>query len=103
MLLRNRSQLELSSALREWRDSDEPRLQLLGPALSTTSLKDGTPSRTEFFIEPINQFAAEMDAFSRCVLHKKPVPTPGEMGLKDMRIVLAVIESARRGGVPVKI
>jgi hypothetical protein len=34
---------------------------------------------------------------------KKPVPTPGEMGLRDMRIVLAVIESARLGGVPVKI
>ena len=37
-----------------------------GLRLSTTSLKDGTPSRTELFIEPINQFAVEMDAFSRC-------------------------------------
>jgi hypothetical protein len=45
-----------------------------------------------------------MDAFStRYVLQNKPVPTPGEMGLQDLRIVLAVIESACLGGVPVKI
>ena len=80
-----------------------PAYSYSGLRLSNTSLKDGTPSRTELFIEPINQFAAEMDAFSRCVLQKKPVPTPGEMGLQDMRIVLAVIESARRSGAPVRI
>jgi predicted dehydrogenase len=66
-----------------------PAYSYSGLRLSTTSLKDGTPSRTELFIEPINQFAAEMDAFSRCVLQNKPVPTPGKMGLQDMRIVLA--------------
>ena len=80
-----------------------PAYSYSGRRLSTTSLKDGTPSRTELFIEPINQFAAEMDAFSRCVLENKPVPTLREMGLLDMRIVLAVIESARRGGMPVRI
>ena len=77
-----------------------PAYSYSGLRLSTTSLKDGTPSRTELFIEPIDQFAAEMDAFSRCVLQKTPVPTPGEVGLRDMRIVLAVSESARLGGVP---
>ena len=45
-----------------------PAYSCSGLRLSTTSLKDGTPSRTELFIEPIDQFAAEMDAFSRCVL-----------------------------------
>jgi predicted dehydrogenase len=80
-----------------------PAYNYSGLRLSITSLKDSTPSRTELLIEPIDQFAAEMDAFSRCVLQKKPVPTPGEMGLRAMRIVLAVIESARLGGVPVKI
>jgi predicted dehydrogenase len=80
-----------------------PAYSYSGLRLSTTSLKDGTQSRTELFIEPIDQFAAEMDAFSRCVLQKTPVPTPGEVGLRDMRIVLAVSESARLGGVSVKI
>jgi len=63
-----------------------PAYSCSGLRLSTTSLKDGTPSRTELFIEPIDQFAAEMDAFSRCILQKTPGPTPGEVGLRDMRI-----------------
>ena len=48
-----------------------PAYSYSGLRLSTTSLKDGTPSRTELFIEPINQFAAEMDAFSKVCLAEK--------------------------------
>jgi hypothetical protein len=59
--------------------------------------------RTPLLWPPKFQFAAEMDALSRCVLQKTPVPTPGEMGLQDMRIVLAVSESARLDGVSVRI
>jgi predicted dehydrogenase len=80
-----------------------PAYTYSGLRLFTTSSKEDTPRRTELLIEQVDQFAAEMDAFSRCVLENKPVPTPGEMGLWDMRIVLAVMESARLGGVPVKI
>jgi hypothetical protein len=80
-----------------------PAYTYSGLRLFTTSSKESTPRRTELLIEPVDQFAAEMDAFSRSVLENKPVPTPGEMGLWDMRIVLAVMESARLGGVPVKI
>jgi hypothetical protein len=47
-----------------------PAYNYSGLRLSTTSLKDSTPSRTELLIEAIDQFAAEMDAFSRCVLKK---------------------------------
>ena len=55
--------------------------------------------RTPLLWPPKFQFAAEMDALSGCVLQKTPVPTPGEMGLQDMRIVLAGerIGSAWRG------
>jgi predicted dehydrogenase len=81
----------------------DPAYTYSGLRLSTTSSKDKIPTRTELLIEPVDQFAAEMDAFSRCVLENKPVPTPGEMGLSAMRIVLSVMESARLGGVPVKI
>jgi hypothetical protein len=44
-----------------------------------------------------------MGAFSRCIIQDKPIPTPGEMGLREMRIVLAVMESARLGGQPVTV
>jgi hypothetical protein len=37
------------------------------------------------------------------VLHEKPSRTPGEMGLSDLRIILAIMESARLGGRPVKV
>ena len=57
----------------------------------------------KFLSSPSIQFAAEMDAFSSCVMKNEAVPTPGEMSLRDMRVALAVIESAGLGGVPVKV
>jgi predicted dehydrogenase len=49
-----------------------------------------------------NQFAAEMDHFSTCVLEDKPPHTPGEEGLQDQRIMEAIYQSAREGR-PVKL
>ena len=40
---------------------------------------------------------------SRCIIQDKPIPAPGEMGLRDMRIVLVVIEPARLDGQPVTV
>ena len=45
----------------------------------------------------INQFAAEMDAMAECVLNDKPSRTPGEEGLKDLRVIEAIYGSARTG------
>lgn len=44
-----------------------------------------------------DQFAAEMDDFARCILEKKPTTVPGEEGLRDLRIMMAIYESARSG------
>ena len=49
-----------------------------------------------------NQFAAEMDHFSACVLEDKKPHTPGEEGLQDQRIMEAIYQSAREGR-PVKL
>ncbi len=54
-------------------------------------------------IEAVNQFTREIDAFSRCVLEGGDFATPGEAGLADMRVVLAIHESIRRGGQAVKV
>ena len=80
-----------------------PAYYYSGLHLWTESMKDGVPTRTELNIPPINQFASEMDNFSQCILENHETRTPGEMGLKDVRIILAVMESARRGGEPVKL
>ncbi|MBS1707547.1 MAG: Gfo/Idh/MocA family oxidoreductase [Armatimonadetes bacterium] len=44
-----------------------------------------------------NQFAAQMDHLSRCVRDGGKVRTPGEEGLRDIRIIHAIYESARTG------
>jgi len=44
-----------------------------------------------------DQFAAEMDDFSRCILTGQPSKISGEEGLRDVRIMLAIYESIRTG------
>lgn len=57
----------------------------------------GGGRKSELKLEPVNQFAAEMDHFSECILNDTEPRTPGEMGLADMRIVEAIAEAARTG------
>ena len=45
----------------------------------------------------VDQFAAEIDHMSDCVMQGKEPVTPGEEGLKDLTIIEAVYESSRTG------
>ena len=38
-----------------------------------------------------------MDDFADCIRHGKPTRVPGEEGLRDVSIMMAVYESARSG------
>jgi predicted dehydrogenase len=44
-----------------------------------------------------DHFAGEMDHLSDCVMQNKDVLTPGEEGLRDLRIMMAIYEAARSG------
>jgi predicted dehydrogenase len=44
-----------------------------------------------------DHFAAEIDDFSQCILNNKPSKVSGEEGLRDIRIMMAIYESARTG------
>jgi len=44
-----------------------------------------------------DHFALEMDHMSTCVLEKREPLTPGEEGLRDLRIMMAIYEAARTG------
>jgi predicted dehydrogenase len=44
-----------------------------------------------------DHFALEMDHMSECVMDGKDPLTPGEEGLRDMRLIMAVYEAARSG------
>jgi predicted dehydrogenase len=54
---------------------------------------DGAPLR----FQEIDTFAAEMDDFARCILEKRASKVAGEVGLQDVRLLMAIYESARTG------
>ena len=49
------------------------------------------------------QFAAQLDGFSQAARDNKPHLTPGEMGLRDIRLMEAMYRSADNGGAAVKL
>jgi len=53
-------------------------------------------------IDANDQFAAQMDAFSEAIRENKAVATPGEEGLRDIRIIQAIYRSAATG-MPVRL
>ena len=44
-----------------------------------------------------NHFATEMDKFAECILKNEPTTVPGEEGLRDVKIMMAIYEAARTG------
>ncbi|WP_186738043.1 Gfo/Idh/MocA family protein [Spirosoma utsteinense] len=69
----------------------------------TTSHADGPIVRQEnVSIAPKNQFTAEIDYFSTCILDDIAPYSTGEEGLQDQRIMEAIYQSAREGK-PVKL
>ena len=43
-----------------------------------------------------DQFATELDDFADCILNKKPTKVPGEMGLADVKVLMAIYESIKK-------
>jgi CheY-like chemotaxis protein len=65
--------------------------------LGMTVAKDG--KKSDIQIKEVNQFAAEMDHYSKCVLENKEPRTPSEEGLADIRVTDAITETAQIGKV----
>ena len=42
-------------------------------------------------------FATEMDDFADCIINNRPTKVPGEMGLRDVRTMMALYEAAKSG------
>ncbi|MDP4024542.1 Gfo/Idh/MocA family oxidoreductase [Methylobacterium sp. NEAU 140] len=59
-------------------------------------------ARDEKVLAPKNQFALEIDHFSRCIQDNLRPRTPGEEGLQDQVLMEAIYEAARTGA-PVKV
>ena len=51
----------------------------------------------------VNQQARQMDDFARCILENQNTPVPGEMGMRDVQIIEAILQSIQSGGEKVKL
>lgn len=69
------------------------------PATSYRGLQGehGTDEQRITLLKPesLNQFAAEFDHFARCILEGQPVDSPGEEGLRDIRLMQQIYQAAR--------
>ncbi|OON68467.1 Gfo/Idh/MocA family protein [Hymenobacter sp. CRA2] len=58
---------------------------------------EGRTSQGGMNIRNVNQQAAQMDDFADCVLNNKLTRVPGEMGLRDVQLLLAIYRAAETG------
>ena len=51
----------------------------------------------EINIPITDQFAVELDDFADCIIQKRPTKVSGEMGLSDVKYLMAIYESIKKG------
>ncbi len=89
------SYAEIKNVLRA--ESDNGWFEL-SPAYEYDGLKGKTSKgKIEVAENPKKQQALQMDDFAQCILNKRPTKVPGEMGLRDIKILTAIFESAKTG------
>ena len=69
----------------------------LEPAFNYDGLRGSRSDGRSIDAPPVDQFAVEMDDFARCITDGQASRVPGEEGLRDVRIMMAIYESARLG------
>jgi predicted dehydrogenase len=69
----------------------------LDPAYIYGGIQGRRSDGVEIALDNIDQFAAEMDDFANCILTSQPTRVPGEEGLRDIKLMMAIYESARTG------
>ncbi len=69
----------------------------LEPAFNYTGIHGMRSDGKAIELPPTDHFAVEMDNFAQCILEKQPTRVPGEEGLRDVKIMMAIYESARTG------
>jgi predicted dehydrogenase len=72
------------------------------PAYSYRGNMGRRSDKKDLKFEQIDHFAAEMDDFAQCILNDKPSKVAGEEGLRDVKILMAIYESIKKGR-PVKL
>lgn len=71
----------------------------MDPAYSYHGLRAKRSDNEPIQQPDIDHFVAQMDDFAQCILEKKSTRVPGEEGLRDIKIMMAIYEAARTGKV----
>ena len=66
----------------------------LQPAYSYRGIQGRTPQGPMHFSQ-VNQQALQMDDFAHCITTEKPTRVPGEMGLRDVKLLQAIYDAAQ--------
>lgn len=69
----------------------------LQPAYSYSGIEGETSKEGDMGLPNVNQQARQMDDFAMRIRQNEPTPVPGEMGLRDVKILYAIYEAARTG------
>lgn len=69
----------------------------LDPAFNYSGLRGMRSDGRAIELAATDQFAVEMDDFARCIIEGTPTRVPGEEGLRDVRLMMSIYESARTG------
>jgi len=67
----------------------------LDPAFNYGGIKGSRSDGKPLEFPATDHFAAEIDEFSQCIVNDKPSKVSGEEGLRDIKIMMAIYESAR--------
>ncbi len=70
---------------------------MLDPAYYYGGIRGKRSDGPDINIPAPDQFVTEMDDFADCIINKKQSRVPGEMGLSDVKYLMAVYESIRKG------
>ena len=76
----------------------EIEIPVNAPPDETTRITLQSKEKTDIFsFEPADQYQLQGDAFSKAVLEDKPVPTPLEDAVANMKVSDALVESVKKG------
>lgn len=93
------------AGINRWRATTDKGYLELDPALSYSGLKMRVRQGnriSDVDLPQVDHFAAEMEHFSDCAMNNREPTTPGEEGLKDLKVMMAIYEAAKTGK-PVKL
>ena len=65
--------------------------------ITTAAIAAGAATARRSTFPVADQFATELEDFADCIINKRPTKVSGEMGLADVKYLMAIYESIKKG------